>query len=256
MKDFWNYVKSWFFHLYAAMVTIRPATINWLVGWGKPEVAVGLLEGKFDQLAPWDERVASNEWYKKKWAFPDAAQFLVRCKPTAAAAVIHQYTKTSDVSFRAAVFVELLLTLPMFSKENAPENYGKVNEILSLVARINGSLMEDVLKKGQAKPAYELVSRIKEKEVPKAMRFTPVETGAYLLRKLRAEDPGYYEVFEGKLHAEYAEKIKNHWHRDEFRRKSGRGWEDAPLRVESDEPEPKPEQIEPDAGKPPEEPPE
>jgi hypothetical protein len=254
MQDFWNYIKSWFFHLWASLATIRPGTINWLVRSGRPKMAVGLLEGKFDQLAPWDERIASNDWYKKKWAFPQAAQFLVECKITAAAAVIHAYANHPQNSFRASVFVELLLTLPMFSKENEPEKWEKVNEILTLVAKINGSLMEDVLKKGQAKPAYELVSRVKEKEVPKALRFTPVETGAYLLRKLRTEDPDYYEVFEGKLHAEYAEKIKNHWHRDEFRRKSGRGWEDAPLRVESDEPEP--ERIEADAGKPAEEPPE
>ncbi len=254
MRAFWNYIKSWFFHLYASLVSIRPATINWLVRWGKPALAVELLEGKFDQLAPREERIVGNDWFRKKWAFPQAAQFLVRCKTTAAAAVIHAYANHPEKSFKAGVFVELLLTLPMIS--NDPEKRQKVNEILSLVARVNGSLMEDVLKKGQAGPAYQLVSRIREKEVPKAMRFTPVETGAYLLRKLRAEDPDYYEVFEGKLHAEYAEKLKNHWRRDEFRRKGGREWERAPLPVESDEPETEPSRIESDAGKPPEEPPE
>lgn len=252
MQALWNYVKSWFWQKYASTVGFSPQTINLLIRARKPEAAVLLLERKFNQLAPKEEREASGEPFRMKWAFPDAAQFLVRCKPTAAAAVIHQYTKTPDVSFRASVFVELLLTLPMIS--NDPEKYEKVNEILSLVARVNQKLMGAVLENGQVKPAYELVSRIKEKEVPKAMRFTPVETGAYLLRKLRREDPGYYEVFEGKLHAEYAEKIKTHWHRDEFRRRSGRGWEHAPLPIESDESEP--EQIESDAGKPPEEPPE
>lgn len=253
IRGFWNFVKAWVSRQYASAVGFSPRVINWYVRVRRPERAVTLMEKKFNERAPKEERDASNEPFRMKWAFPDAAQFLVRCTPTAAAAVIHQYTKIPEISFRASVFVELMLTLPMIS--NDPEKYDKVNEIISLVARINGSLMEDVLKKGQAKPAYELVSRIKEKEVPKAMRFTPVETGAYLLRKLRADDPDYYAVFEGKLHAEYAEKIIAHWNLEEFHQKSGRGWEHPPPSVEPDD-ESKSSGSEPEPGKSPEEPPE
>jgi hypothetical protein len=252
MQEFWNYIKSWFFHLYASLVSIRPATINLLVRWGKPELALELLEGKFDQLAPREERIASNEWYKKKWAFPKAAQFLVNCKTTAAAAVIHAYANHPQKNFKATVLVDLLLTLPPIA--NDPEKSAKGEEIVSIVAKVNPGLIVKFLQEGPSKAAFALISRVKDPVIFKSMRQVPVETGAYLLRKLRAEDSEYYEVFEGKLHAEYAEKIKTHWHRDEFRRRSGRGWEHAPLPIESDEPEP--EQIESDAGKPPEEPPE
>jgi hypothetical protein len=244
IKASWKYFKSWLFHLWASLISVHPGTVNWLVRAGKPAFATRLVEGRFDRLAPKDERVATNDWFKKKWGFPEAAQFLLRCRTAAAAAVLNQYFTHDELPrFRATVLTELLLTLPPIS--NDPDKKAKADEIVNLVARTNGELIGELLAKGQAQPAYELVSRIKEKEVPKAMRFAPVETGAYLLRKLRRDDPDWYAVFEGKLDAKYAEDVIHHWRQQEFWRKKSQARADgrppledrteAPPRVEFEE---------------------
>lgn len=218
MSAFFSFLQSWLLRQWASLVGFRPWVINRLVRWGNPLLAAQLVERKFDRLAPRDERIASGDRFKAKWGFLDAALFLKDCDPEAAVAVLNQYVAEESLpGFRSRVLMELWLTLPHCTGD--PETIGKIDRILGLAARANDGLIKDLLENGQTKPASALVSRIKEKEVPKAMRFVSVETGAYLLRKLRKSDPDWYEQFFGKLHAEYAEKVESHWNRQKYFRK-------------------------------------
>lgn len=235
MTAFFSFVKSWLLRMYASLVGIHPRVIDRFVLAGNPLYATRLVDHKFDWLAPKEERVAAGDWFKGKWGFVEAARFLLKCRPRVAAAVLNQYFNGDmfqSSRHKPRVLMELWLTLPFFNED--AETREKVDRIITLVARSNDKLIGNLLEEGQAKPAFELVSRIKEKEVPKAMRFVPVETGAFLLGKLRRSDPDWFEELFGKLDARYAENVLSHWNRQEFLRREDRRRDLVPTNPETD----------------------
>lgn len=161
-------------------------------------IVADVLLAEFDDVAPEPEIIASYKMFAPKWNFMKAAQFLVKCKPEAAALILNRWNqdpKFKDHAFKAQAITGVWLTAPPF----VPELDKKIIPIIDLIVISNRPMIENMLKGLPFDAVMAYLGRTKFPMLNAVLGALPMEASVPLFYALKVNFPDMFNARIGKL---------------------------------------------------------
>ncbi|GBC63140.1 hypothetical protein DENIS_4133 [Desulfonema ishimotonii] len=204
-----QFIKRTLLQWLSGNLLMHPAVVNFLIRIEMAHTAATLINNKFDRLAPGEERTASCDYFRRKWAFFDAARFLLQCGSTTTAAIFTRFFEDAELNaaHKPGAIVNLWFTHDAFQSDEALAK--KATDISSVVAKSHKALITDILKSMSSQGLITFLDKVRIAPADKALMGLPPEATAYGLHRIRESDPDRFDAVVAKFSPEYAADVKD-----------------------------------------------